>query len=142
MVFFNIKDNILGFGHSLLGIRKHLFNQSADLYVERLNRAGLTCETAKTKHGATVYCNVCGFTMARTILIGGWSMQTCSAWNFARTVKNPSFKTWAETLSDCNRPERLEAISEASSQSKEEVPKLPVLTASNLPTSLINNILS
>lgn len=140
MVFFNIKDNFLGVRHRLLGVKRTMLKQPATIYMERLNHLGFNCKPVTTNAAKNVVCHICGYSMASMTLGNGWSIQACSAVNIEKTAKRPAFKKWAETLSSCqhqqfpeNAPQKFQ---------KGERPNLPVLTASNLPIRLLNNILS
>ncbi len=139
MVFFNIKDNFAGVRHRLLGVKKVLFKQPNTFYLDRLNRLGVNCKPVTTSADKDVVCHICGYSMANMALPGGWSLQACSAVNMERTATSSTFKKWAETLCDCNHPHPKE---EAQTYLKGERPALPVLTASNLPITLLDNILS
>ena len=91
-----MRETIGGINHLRLRWQRTFLNRPADFYLTRLNELTLPEPFVGLAHDGqqSVACDVCGYSMARLEVTGGWIVEVCSATGLKPLLISTAFKDW------------------------------------------------
>lgn len=118
---FNIRESIGAVNHLIVGWDRSLFRRPIDLHLQQFEISAALSQLAIAadieKHEAV--CAICGYRLVKLEIVGGWTLETCSAVGIKELLARPNLPDWLLGLPGCT--EALGTLTQAAAKLPESV---------------------
>ena len=106
---FNLRETIGGINHLRFKWERLLFARSPDYFIDHLVLPPALAGSVRILPSNNTVCLICGYTLTRLEVSGGWLLETCSATSIRELLKSTTLPHWLTNLPTAvNTPTHME----------------------------------